>query len=79
MRDVLAGKKDVGTIDIKLIRMKDLKSINVPKNEDYRIEDEYKNALDRVPLIKTYFPHYDQLRYSPPRHYFWEVDHTLDS
>ena len=53
--------------------MKVLKSINVPKNEDYRIEDEYNNALDRIPSIKTYFPQYDQLRYSPPRHYFWEV------
>lgn len=58
--------------------MKDLKPINVPKNEDYRIEDEYKRALQRIPGFKSYFPHYDEPKYRPQRQYFWEVYHTLD-
>lgn len=78
MKDVIKGSKNVGTIDTQLIRMKDLKSINVPKNEDYRIEDEYAAAIARIPEMKSYFPHYDERRYVPQRQYFWEVYHTLD-
>ena len=59
--------------------MKQIKSITVPKHDDYRIEDEYKLALKRIPGFITFFPHYEeQKNYLPPRQYFWEVYHTLD-
>lgn len=58
--------------------MKDLKPINVPMHDEYRIEDEYKAALKRIPEFKQYFPHYeDQKNYLPPRTYFWEVYHSV--
>ena len=78
MKDVLTGKKNVGTIDSQLIRMRDLKPINVPKNEDYHIEEEYQSAILRIPEMKSFFPHYDERKYIPQRNYFWEVYHTLD-
>jgi len=59
--------------------MKELKNVNVPKSEDYNIEDEYKAALGRMPELKRYFPHYDEFRYTPPRDYFWEVYNSLDT
>lgn len=78
MKDVLVGRKNVRNSNSQLIRMKDLKSINTPRPEDYRIEDEYEKAIAWLPELKTYFPHYDGFKYTPPRLYFWEVYHTLD-
>lgn len=58
--------------------MKDLKSVNEPIDAGYRLEDEYNRALKKLPKLKDYFPHYDEMKYSPPKKYFWEVYHTLD-
>jgi hypothetical protein len=38
--------------------MKDVKAIYVPKHEDYKIQEEYKDAIKRIPNFIQYFPHY---------------------
>ena len=61
-----------------MIRLKDLKSINVPRKEDYKIDVEYAKAIERRPELKKYFAHYDEHDFKPQRTYFWEVYNTLD-
>ncbi len=39
------GQKGMSHIHPQLIRLKDLKSINVPRKEDYKIETEYAKAI----------------------------------
>ena len=59
--------------------MKDLKSVNEPIDSGYRLEDEYMWVLKRNPQFKDYFPHYDEKKYIPPKKYFWEVFHTVET
>ena len=42
MKDVLVGKKNVSPTNGQLIRMKDLKSVNPPRVEYCKMEDEYE-------------------------------------
>lgn len=64
----------------KLIRMKELFKIAVPRLEYLSLKDEYIFASRRIESFPTYFPDYQDSKdgYNPPREYFWNVFFTLE-
>jgi len=69
LKQVLAGKK-------KLLPLKDVKKVSVPKYEELAVEKIFA-IVNRDPDVMAYFPDSLPKNRNIAREYFWNILHTV--